>query len=195
MVVGRGAVRPRRRLTSPDRHDGVHILAISGSLRARSSNTALVHAARLMAPAGTTVEIYADLAELPHFNPDLDADGAIPPPPVAELREALRSADAVLISSPEYAHGVPGALKNALDWVVGTGELMSKPIAVINTSTRSEFVTTQLVETLTVMMGQVVIATALPVDGRAMDAAAIAADPELGESLRAIVATLSDAGR
>ena len=131
----------------------------------------------------------------PHFNPDLDAEGSLPPPSVAEFRAALAASDAILVSSPEYAHGVPGTLKNALDWIVGSGELMGKPIALVNTSSRSEFVTAQLVETLTVMMGEVVIATALPVDGRSLDAAAIAADEELAAGLRAALARLIEAAR
>ena len=64
----------------------------------------------------------------------------------------------VLISSPEYAHGVPGMLKNALDWVVGSGEFMEKRVALVNASAVSSFVTEQLRETLTVMMGHVVVA-------------------------------------
>ena len=93
------------------------ILAISGSLRAGSSNTALLRAAQALAPAGATVELYAGLAELPHFNPDLEGHE---PDSVHALRASLRAADAVLFSSPEYAHGVPGSLKNMLDWVVGS---------------------------------------------------------------------------
>ena len=168
----------------------MRILAISGSLRARSSNTALVHAAVLVAPPGATIIIYRGLGDLPHFNPDLDAEGAEPSPSVAELRAALAAADAILLSSPEYAHAVPGTLKNALDWIVGSGELIGKSIALVNTSTRSEFVMAQLVETLTVMMGEVVIATALPVDGRSLDAAGIAADPELAGGLRGVLERL-----
>jgi NAD(P)H-dependent FMN reductase len=171
----------------------MRILAISGSLRARSSNTALVHAAALVAPPDATLIIYRALGSLPHFNPDLDTDGSDPPPSVADFRAALRAADAILLSSPEYAHGVPGTLKNALDWIVGSGELIGKPIALVNTSTRSEFVTTQLVETLTVMMGEVVIATALPVDGRSLDAAAIAADEELAAVLQSVLEQLIEA--
>src|SRR5215510_1633664 len=96
----------------------IRVLAISGSLRRASSNTALVNAAARLAPSGIEVAIYEDLDQLPPFNPDLDND--TPPTPVCEFRAALRSADAVLVSSPEYAHGVPGVLKNALDWVVGS---------------------------------------------------------------------------
>ena len=74
----------------------------------------------------------AELADVPPFNPDLDTDTA--PVEVVRFRAALEACDAILICSPEYAHGVSGVLKNALDWVVGSGELMDKPIALINAS-------------------------------------------------------------
>ena len=114
----------------------VHVLAISGSLRSGSSNTILLRAAAELAPRGLSVAFYEGLGELPHFNPDLD-DEANPPPQVREFRDALRAADGVMICSPEYAHGVPGSLKNALDWVVGSGELSGKPVALINASPRA----------------------------------------------------------
>ena len=88
---------------------------------------------------------------IPAFNPDLDAEGATPPAPVAHWRAALAEADAVLISSPEYAHGIPGVLKNALDWVVGSGELVNKPVGVLSASSASAFAHPQLVEVLTTM--------------------------------------------
>src|SRR5690349_8500891 len=103
------------------------LLTVSGSLRAGSSNATLLTAATIVAPADVTIVSFDGLADLPAFNPDVEASG---PEPVAvtRWREALVSADAVLISSPEYAHGIPGALKNALDWVVGSGELVGKPV-------------------------------------------------------------------
>src|SRR5271165_5402171 len=93
----------------------MRILAISGSLRSTSSNTAVLRAARTVAPSGVDIIIYEGLGALPHFNPDLD--GNKPPQSVLELRYEVGLADALLISSPEYAHGVPGCLKNALDWL------------------------------------------------------------------------------
>src|SRR5438034_9267292 len=107
----------------------VDIVAICGSLREHSSNLALLQAAVRVAPAGVRIIIYDALGRLPHFNPDLDQEGAAPPPSVAELRHSLIVAAAVLISSPDYAHGVPGAGKNMLDWLVSTGELVGKPVA------------------------------------------------------------------
>lgn len=108
------------------------LFAISGSLRARSFNTALLRAAAGLLPEGATVSLYEGMAELPHFNPDLDVDPA--PGPVAELRARIAEADGVLICSPEYAHGVPGSLKNALDWIVSSGEFTDKPVLLINAS-------------------------------------------------------------
>src|SRR5882724_10769909 len=113
----------------------VRVLAISGSLRRASSNSALVAAAARLAPDTVKVSIYRGLEELPHFNPDLDDDSA--PQSVVGFRASLQACDAVLISSPEYAHGVPGVVKNALDWVVGSGELVDKPIALVNASPRA----------------------------------------------------------
>jgi Predicted flavoprotein len=100
----------------------MRILAISGSLRAKSSSTSLVEAARLLAPPGVTVTVYDGLGSLPHFNPDLDAEGSVPPAEVGQLRTQIGEADALIISTPEYAHGVPGSLKNALDWLVSSFE-------------------------------------------------------------------------
>ena len=125
------------------------IIAICGSLRAQSSNLALLRAASNL---GIDVQLYEGLGSLPHFNPDDDIEGATPPPTVAELRTLLADADGILISSPEYAHGVPGSLKNALDWLVSDGALVDKPVALINASPiGGEFARASLVETLRTM--------------------------------------------
>jgi NAD(P)H-dependent FMN reductase len=135
----------------------VKVIAISGSLRRHSSNAALLRAAARVAPAGMHVEMYDGLGELPHFNPDLDEAGAAPPAPVSALRALLIDADAVLISSPEYAHGVPGALKNMLDWLVSTGELVDKPVALLNASPAGgAYAQAALLETLRTMNWNVV---------------------------------------
>jgi NAD(P)H-dependent FMN reductase len=132
----------------------MRIIAICGSLRAQSSNFALLRAAATIA---AEVEIYEGLANLPYFNPDDDVEGVTPPPAVAELRAMLASADGILISSPEYAHGVPGSLKNALDWLVSDGALVDKPVALINASpVGGEFARDSLVETLRTMNWRVV---------------------------------------
>jgi NAD(P)H-dependent FMN reductase len=106
----------------------VRILGICGSLQAKSGNLTLLQAARAAAPEGVVVEIFDGIRDLPHFNPDMEAVGE--PLAVRAWREALAASDAVLIASPEYGHSLPGALKNAVDWVIGSGELERKLVAV-----------------------------------------------------------------
>lgn len=169
----------------------VRILAISGSLRASSSNSALIRAASSLAPSDAEVRIYNGLSQLPHFNPDLDLDDSAPSV-VADFRRELREAEALLISSPEYAHGVPGALKNALDWVVGSGELIDKPIALINASSRATYAYASLVETLTTMTARIVAngSITVAVSGRLKDEREICADPNVAPALRAALTAL-----
>jgi chromate reductase len=177
-------------------HKGnVRILAISGSLRRASSNSALVGAVARLAPDTVEVFIYRELEALPPFNPDFDDDNA--PAAVARFRAALQACDAVLISSPEYAHGVPGVLKNALDWVVGSGELVDKPIALINTSPRATHAQASLAETLTVMSAHVITQASISVsvEGRSLDAIGIAADAERSNALRSAIEALVLAAR
>ena len=108
----------------------MRILGISGSLQARSANRALLEVARDDEPAGVELVIFDGLEALPHFNPDLDGDD--PPAAITAFRALVADADGVLIATPEYAHGVPGALKDALDWLVGTGEIYEKPVVIVN---------------------------------------------------------------
>jgi NAD(P)H-dependent FMN reductase/ribosomal protein S18 acetylase RimI-like enzyme len=110
----------------------VRITAIPGSARVGSVNRALVDAVAALAPAGVVVDVWDHLGTLPSFAPDLDGDE--PPAPVAALRARLAAADAVVIATPEYAFGMPGALKNALDWLVSSGELHRKPVAALSAS-------------------------------------------------------------
>jgi len=128
------------------------IIAICGSLRAQSSNLALLRASAALAHEGVEVELYEGLASLPHFNADDDEEGVTPPPAVAKLRALLAEAGGILISSPEYAHGVPGSLKNALDWLVSDGALVDKPVALISASPiGGQFAQAALAETLKTM--------------------------------------------
>src|ERR1051326_6650366 len=131
--------------------------AICGSLRADSSNAALLRAAGSVAPDGVEFVFYEGMNELPHFNPDLDAEGSAPPETVRQLRDLLIGADAILISSPEYAHGVPGAFKNMLDWLVSTGELVATPAALLNAApVGGEHAQNAILETLRTMNWRVV---------------------------------------
>jgi chromate reductase, NAD(P)H dehydrogenase (quinone) len=135
----------------------LRIVALNGSLRKQSSNAALLRAAMRVAPEGVEIVLYEDVASLPHFNPDLDAEGSEPPHSVRELRQLLIDADAILISSPEYAHGVPGAFKNVLDWLVSTGELVDKPVALLNASpVGGTYAQNALLETLRTMNWRII---------------------------------------
>jgi chromate reductase len=170
----------------------MQVLAISGSLRRASSNAELLRAVARLAPPDMAIAEYQGLASLPPFNPDQEFD---PIPSVEAWRQALTMADAVLVSSPEYAHGVPGSLKNAFDWVVGSGELIDKPIAIMSASSRSTFAHESLRETLTTMNGKVVreASVTLPVSGRGLDAAAIAGDPEIANAITSALHALKQA--
>jgi len=123
-----------KRLVKHMEHQGHIVLGISGSLRKESSNKMLLSSIGGMLPAGIEFRTYQGLATLPHFSPDLDGDEAESHEAVREWREELRAADAVVICTPEYARGVPGSLKNALDWVVSSGEFINMPTAVISAS-------------------------------------------------------------
>ena len=106
----------------------MRILAVCGSLQQKSGNLALLQQAMSAAPPGVEVTLFDGLRELPHFDSDLERNGELPA--VAKWRRALRSSAAVLIATPEYGHSLPGALKNAVDWVIGTGELERKVVAI-----------------------------------------------------------------
>jgi chromate reductase len=169
----------------------IRVLAISGSLRAGSSNTAVVRAAKLVAPEHIEVLVYAGLAELPPFNPDDDGD--VPPWSVASFRAEIAAADALLISSPEYAHGVPGVLKNALDWLVGSMAIVGKPVALINASPRATIAQAQLAETLRTMQARFIAeaSVTLPLLGVKIDEFGIAASSDLASLLRDALETLT----
>jgi NAD(P)H-dependent FMN reductase len=135
----------------------VRILAISGSLRAESTNTILVQAIAALAPVDMEFTLYTGLGDLPHFSPDLDTVN--PPASVQTLRELLKAADGVLICTPEYAYGMPGTLKNALDWTVSSGDFMNKPVAALSASPNAaggERAQASLILTLGALSAQVV---------------------------------------
>ncbi|QGM48072.1 FMN reductase [Methylocystis heyeri] len=168
----------------------MRILAFSGSLRTASSNAATLQAMSILAPPGVDIVLYEGLARLPHFNPDLDRSEApeLLPPQVRELRRQVGLASGLLISSPEYAHGVAGSFKNALDWLVASLEFPGKPVALINTAPRAVHSDAQLREILATMSARVIAGASItaPISGvgRNLDAQAIAADPELSRQLR-----------
>ena len=167
------------------------ILGISGSLRAQSTTTAVLEAATQLAPPGIEIALWQGLSTIPPFNPDFDIDP--PPEPIAGFRVALRASDAVMICSPEYAHGVSGVLKNALDWIVGSGELIDKPVALINASPYATFAYASLAETLRTMSAHLVpeACVTLPIRSGKPDAAAILDSPEVSAVLRGAIGILS----
>jgi NAD(P)H-dependent FMN reductase len=175
--------------------DTVRVLAISGSLRKASSNSALASAAVRAAPDGTHVSVYGGLANIPPFNPDRDTEAA--PIGVLRFRAALEACDAILICSPEYAHGVSGVLKNALDWIVSSGELSDKPIALINASGRATIADASLRETLTTMSGCVIeeASITIPLDRWRGAPASIVEPVQLSKLLQASLTALAHAVR
>lgn len=162
----------------------IRLLAICGSLRAVSTNLTLLKAAELLTSPGMVIERFEGLGGLPHFNPDLDVDPA--PPTVVEWREAVKRADGLIISSPEYARGVPGSLKNALDWLVSSEVFPEKPVALFNASDRSVAMQAALrliLETMSARMVDVATIT-VPLLGKQTDATKVAADREAAAKIR-----------
>lgn len=113
------------------------LLGICGSLQASSANLDLLRRAAQMVPDGVTLHLYDGLRDLPHFDPDIEKNGSAPAAVLA-LREEIASSAALLIASPEYGHSLPGSLKNAIDWLIGSGELECKIIAVTASTPSSE---------------------------------------------------------
>jgi NAD(P)H-dependent FMN reductase len=146
----------------------VRILAISGSLQARSTNTALVQLASALSSDAIRVEVFPSLDALPYFNPEIDVEPA--PPGVRHLRERVAAVDGVLIASPEYAHEMPGVLKNALDWLVSSGELYGKRIALVCAAPSAErgmYARQALAQTLGAQGAQLVVSATVPIPAAA----------------------------
>ncbi|MFF5923824.1 NADPH-dependent FMN reductase [Streptomyces flavochromogenes] len=171
-------------------------VALSGSLRAESINTAVVRTAAELCLPPVSMTVYEGLGELPFFNHDVETEG--PPPEVMAFRALLESADAVLISSPEYAHGTSGVLKNGLEWVVGGGELVDKPVAVVTASpsmTGGDRAQAWVKETLEVM-GAHILPESLPIPlATAKVAAGRVNDEETLGALRDVLAAMARAAK
>ena len=173
----------------------MHLLTISGSLRTASSNTAVLDALATLAPVGVTLTRYSQLGDLPYFNPDLDVDDDRLPTVVRAFRTQIGQVDGILISSPEYAHGVPGVLKNALDWLVGSVEFPYKPVALINISPRSIHAHASLVEILTTMSAKLINDPALTIDlpRKGVDVAGLLGEPTIRVALQSTLSTFIQA--
>ncbi len=175
----------------------MRVLAVCGSLRAGSSNGALLAAAAAVAPPGVEVVLYDGLGALPPFNPDLDREADDPrlPAAVRDLRARVAAADALVVSSPEYAHGVAGAFKNLLDWLVGGSGLPGKPVAQLHATGRADHAPAQTAETLRTMSARLVDGASATVEVAGRPAAALAADPAAAGVLRSALAALAAAAR
>lgn len=172
------------------------ILAISGSLRAASTNTSLLKAVIGLAPANVDVYLYDGLSTLPYFSPELDIEPA--PEPVVQLRTQLREADAVVFCTPEYIHGIPGVLKNMLDWLASSGEFVYKPVGVISASPSDlggSRAHASLFHTLEVLTAYLPPEASLivPFVRTKLDANGRVTDPDLAQQLRNVIDALVQA--
>jgi chromate reductase len=129
------------------------ILAISGSTKKDSTNLQLIHAIADLTTDFFDISIYKGLSTLPHFNPDLDTEN--PPTEVSDFRNQLKNSDGILICTPEYAMGVPGTLKNAIDWTVSSAEFSHKPVALITASSQGQKAHASLIETLKIIEAEI----------------------------------------
>lgn len=171
------------------------ILAISGSTRADSTNSRFIRAIASLAAGRAEVSVYPSIMALPHFNPDDDIDPA--PGPVAEFRRLLRASDGILICTPEYAMGVPGSLKNALDWTVSSSDLSGRPVMLVTASLGGEKSHASLLGTLGMIEAKVADGTAVlvPFARTKVDAEGRITDPEAKAAIeRALTAFISALG-
>ncbi|NIX77342.1 NADPH-dependent FMN reductase [Microvirga terricola] len=146
----------------------MHLLALSGSLRAGSFNTSALRALQKLAPKGVVITPDESIGALPHFNPDVEMSEL--PEIVAALRQQVAAADGLVIACPEYAHGIPGSFKNALDWLVGSTDFPGKPVMLINIAPRASHAQAALHEVLTTMSARIVHEAGVTVDMRDADA-------------------------
>ncbi len=169
------------------------MLLVSGSLRQRSTSTAVLRTACLVAPSGVDATLYDGLGRLPHFNPDDDVDPLHPA--VAGLRAEVRRADALLLSTPEYAGALPGSFKNLLDWTVGDdqkGSIYEKPVAWINVSPRGAHDSLRTVLGYTKATVVEAACAAIPVPGAMVDEEGLISDPLVLDHLARALNTLAD---
>ena len=176
----------------------IQILLVSGSLRAGSTNTALLRTAQAVAPGGVVGLLYRGLGALPHFNPDDDPEGGPIDPTVADLRAQIGSADALLFSTPEYAGALPGSFKNLLEWTVGGGETYVMPVAWVNASgpaapTGAADAHDSLRKVLGYTGSDIVEAACVrvPVPRTAIGSDGLVAEPAIREQIAGVLATLA----
>jgi Predicted flavoprotein len=141
----------------------IKVIAISGSTRKTSSNLNLIKGIARLTSDIFEINIFEGLSDIPQFNPDLDLE--TPPIQVADFRQHLKAADAILICTPEYAMGVPGTLKNAIDWTVSSMEFSKKPVALITASLSGEKAHASLLGTLLIIESKMTADTQLLIPG------------------------------
>lgn len=175
------------------------ILLVSGSTRGGSTNTAVLRTVQAVAPDGVATALYQGLADLPAFNPDDDQEPL--PPAVADLRQRIAAADAVLFCTPEYAGALPGGFKNLLDWTVGGGEIYGKPVAWINASsvaapTGGADAHTSLRKVLGYVGAEIVeqACIRMPMTRGAVGTDGMVVDPEIRARIAEVLATLIQHG-
>lgn len=172
------------------------VIGVSGSLRENSLNSRFLRAMQLTTPKNISFDIYGQLGSVPLFNPDAQDHHL---PALLHWQNALAEADLVLFASPEYAHGVSGVMKNALDWIVGSGELTDKLVAFPNISVRAALAQSQLAETLQLMGAKLLddcspnASLTAPYVLPQFDEHALAEHPEIGPRLRQLWVNLSEA--
>ena len=175
------------------------ILTLCGSLRTQSSNRSLLGAAGRLAPVGVAFDHYTAIDRLPHFNPDIEHTAL--PVEVADLRRRVGAADAILISCPEYARGIPGSFKNALDWLVSFAPFAGKPVVILQAARGSTWAADSLREILKTMSAVLVeeASVSLPLGTNQMDEAGIVAREDLrvliGQSIEKLLAAVGREGR
>ncbi|WP_346894372.1 NADPH-dependent FMN reductase [uncultured Roseibium sp.] len=162
----------------------INLLALCGSLRAGSSNNALLEATRKVQPDGISISIYDGIGALPHFSPDLDDDARLPDA-ARDLRQQVEDADGLVISCPEYMHCLPGSFKNALDWMVGSETFPGKPVALFQATSRHEYVPALLRDVLKTMAADEVeeAGFVLPATTNRIDVDALACDAEIAAAI------------
>ncbi len=177
-------------------HTTCRVLLIGGSLRAGSTNTAVLRTAQAVAPEAVETALYGGLNALPHFNPDDDQGQAPLHPAVADLRAHIDAADALLFSTPEYAGALPGSFKNLLDWTVGGGGIYRKPVAWINASVAPS-PAAEAHRSLRIVLGYTgtdiveAACTDIPVPRSAVGADGLVHDPALRQKIVSALAALA----
>ncbi len=166
----------------------IKILAIPGSLRANSSSNLVLRQLISFVPENVTIELYEGIGVLPHFN-----DAQEVPAEVENFRHCVREADGVLICTPEYVFGIPGSLKNALDWIVSSGEFIDKPVGLITASSQGERGHAAMQLVLTAISARIIDEASMLISfvRSKLDAAGQIKDAALADSLKKAVLNLS----